>query len=807
MTFMFPGQSYDLIKRTPNSLYQLISDFSTSRNAERVAYAERIIDILQSKPALTNSIFKRIYMYSIERTVKETLKQISSLYAPTTLENSSDHERNYKIRRTIIRLLDFVLIEMGRHPSVRTDNYPLNMIDPILPYMLQFVTSSDVPIRNKAARILHEITSISMIEYAPTLLSVDCAALQADISLRGPHEWEKSPINMAAALNLIGCISSLFVDADVSSPCIETVKLLIRIASSLLTSEEALQNVANCLPLTLLVTSLTAAPPTHHLPILNIYLEFCDNCHPIIDVQESFLTRLLAVFPPNTRLDDPLTVVLLLLLTSLASPDSLWDPLLNCLSNSEHPSRLALCLLASIKPDLTRTPTLTLRPQVVPRIARLLLQDLDEQTQTVLICLLGQNADRSNGDGLEENEAQQIVEKLLEIEQRHPLHTDIQETEKTTTDGTTLSPLVDGRGEAASSAGKETNVNELADVWRVMRMAVSSLADSPSGLERLHVLYPLIFLQMKERGSTLLCKDKRAEQTREDLLPALVRVCSELTPLLRTVDCFPLVHLVSSFLHLMPQPTNRRQQQIPIGYDQPDDLDLIELPDCYVRMKEFFLRVDEVTQGLDGYDITHHTIFPPSSTEPSTADADCVISRPLTLLKIFVDFEVKCIGVREAALLQQNNSTAPDQTRRQLLLHLLSAMNRTNDFDPSAVCGVLLSFPRLPHGTTQLVNSLKDTIIVAHNPSPPVCAKEICRLLTLILMRAAPNEADSEEKWRVVLHEEGSEDMLNVILKQSLSEVGKRNGMNCTVASFIFEPSTILGITTPAHIPPVIRGI
>ncbi|KAK2948681.1 hypothetical protein BLNAU_16422 [Blattamonas nauphoetae] len=822
MTYLFPEKASRRFRRSWNSFYEIVTSFSETQNSPQAYYVERIIEILNNRSSQTEGLFNRFYLfetdkmwsmlvtlvkkfsfndnwnarYEIGRTIKETLKQSSSIFCPTTLGSSSDTRRNDVLKSATIHLLDFVLIEMGRLPSVQTDKYPLNMIDPLLPYMLLFITSSDPTIRDKAASILHSVTSVLPDECIPALCSVDTVALHADLSLHGPHEWEKSPINVAAASTLLGHLSALFADADVSSPCIETVKLFVRIASSLLTSEEALHNMANCLPLTLLVTALTAAPPSHHLPILNIFMEFFTSCEIYIEIQEPTMIRLLALLPPNARSDDPILVVLSKIVTRLTSSSSLWHALLTCLSNSEPFSKLALSLLAIIFTDTDEKLTLVVPPQIEPKITRLLLKDLDELSLSFLLSVLGHRADRSNGDRLEDDEAQRIVEKLLEIEQRYPLHTDTQETNKTTTDGTTLSAHVEGKGEPTSSARTGTSVSELVDVWRVMRMDVSSLAGSPSGLERLHVLYPLVFQRLKERGNTLLSKDKQAERIKQTLLPTLVRVCSELTPLLRTVDSFPLVHLVSSFLNLIRQPASR-------------------LPDSYVRVKEFFLRVDEVTHGLDAYDITHHTIFPPSSTEHSSAGADCAISRPIPLLEFFVDFEVNCIGVKETAFIQKRNTTATAQTRRQLLLHLLWAMRRTNDFNPSAVCGVLLSFPHLPPGTTKLVNSLKDIISVTRryyqeptfNPSLPVCSEETCRLFSVLLLRAVPNEVDSEERWRVVLREEGSEDMLNVILNKSLAELGMKIGMNCTVASFIFEPSTILGITTPAHIPPAIRGM
>ncbi|KAK2945409.1 hypothetical protein BLNAU_19678 [Blattamonas nauphoetae] len=832
------------VLNTPKSFSELVINFAASQNAERSVYAARLIDIIQKNPYQSSVIFDGFYMFEtdivwsmlvtlvetfhfssswtakehVKRTVKETLKQKSSSYNPTVLQNSSDHRGNDVLKRATIHLLDFVLIEMGRLPSVQTGQYPLNMIDPIVPYMLLFITSSDTTIQNKAASILHSVTSVPITECIPALSDVDVVTLQADLSLHG-WSFSGSPQESFSTVSiLIEHLSTFFTDADVSSPYVETVKLLIRIASSLLTSEEALFNLANCLPLTLLVTALTAAPPSHHLPILNIYLDFTETCPFSVEIQEPFLKRLLSVFPPDTNSDGSFLVTLLKFLTRLTFLSSLWGALFPCLSNSEPSSKITLCLLAIINDKRRYEARFDIQRKKVPKIAPLLLQDLDELTLSFLLSVLGQNADRSNGDRLEEDEAQRIVEKLLEIEQRPPLHTDTQETEKTATDGTTLSPLVDGKGEPGTSSRTGKSVNELVDVWRVMRLVVSSLAGSPSGLERLHVLYPLIFQRLKERGNSLLSKGKQAKQTREMLLPALVCVCSELTPLLQTVDCFPLVHLVSSFLISIRKPKNRRPKPRPKQrQEQSVNLDSIELPVSFALMKEFFLRVHVVTQGLDGYDITHHTIFPPSSTEHSSAGADCVISRPILLLEFFVDFEVKCIGVKEAALLQQNNPTTPDPIRRQLLLHLLSTMKQTNDFDPSAVCGVLLSFPRLPPSTILLIHSLRDVIIISRvhprirsysttfNTSLPVSAEGTCRLFSALLMRAVPNEADSEEIWRVVLREEGWEDMLNVILNQSLTEVGMKNGMNCTVTSSLFKPSTIPGDTEPTETIPPLR--
>ncbi|KAK2946395.1 hypothetical protein BLNAU_18646 [Blattamonas nauphoetae] len=742
---------------------------------------------------------------NIERTVKATLTQISSLLGPAALENTSEYRKNNQLKQATIHLLDFVLIEMGRLPSVQTSTYPLNMIDPLLPYLLQFVTSSDSTIQEKSARILHSVTSISMNGCIPILRNVDSTALQADFELFRPHMRTKAPVDLAAASTLIGHLSTLFADPIVSSPCIETVRLLVGIVSSLLTLENVDNNIANCLPLTLLVMALTAAPPSHRLQILTIFLEFFTNSNISIEIKKPFLKHIFTIITPDTHSDDPLIVTLSKLLTSLTFVNSLSSTLFDFLSDTEPTNTLALSLMVNVKTDQKEKSKLTVQPRVVPKITSLVLKDLDERQLSFLLSMLGTIANHSTGGRFEENEAQQIVERLLEIEQRHPLQLDAEDIGKTTTDGMEPSPHDEEKGEAGASARTGTSVNELVDVWRVMRMVVSSLAGSPSGLERLHVLYPLIFLRMKERGTSILSQDGQTTPMRRILLTALVRVCLELIPLLKTIDCFPLVHLVSSILHWICHPSNGHPQSLTSQYTQQSGSpDKIKLPYYYARLKEFFLRVDEVTQGLDAYDITHHEVFvTPSSTEDVATGADYVVSRPIPLLKYFVDFEVKCFGVKKAAFIQKKNPTMPDQTRQHLLLHLLATMNRTNDFAPSAVIEVLLSFPTLPSGTSALVHSLKNTIIVAHNPSPPVCAREICCLINALLMRAAPNEADSEERWRLVLREEGWEDLLNVILKKSLAEIAMKNGMNCTVASFLFEPSTILGTASPTDILPM----
>ncbi|KAK2946008.1 hypothetical protein BLNAU_19084 [Blattamonas nauphoetae] len=550
--------------------------------------------------------------------------------------------------------------------------------------------------------------------------------------------------------------------------------------------------MANCLPLTLLITTLTAAPPSHYLPILNIFIRFWASYDITIIFKEPYLKNLLAIFPPDTSSDDHVITALLTLLSRRITPSYLWKALVEYAVTTNPPSKIALSILSRIWINPQKISPMMVRRYDVPRIARLLFQELDELSLSFVLSVLGQNADLSDEFRFEDDEAQQIVEKLLEIEQRHPLHTDTQETEKTTTDGTPLSPVVARKGKPTSSTTGEQGQRKLVDVWRVMRMAVSSLAGSPSGLERLHVQYPFIFQRLKERGNTLLREGRQAEPKKDELLLALVRVCSELTPLLRTVDCFPLVHLVSSFLHLIRYPPDRTTQQSGRAHS-------VELPDSYVRMKEFFFRVDEVTHGLDGYDIAHHTIFPPSSTEHSSGGANRAISRPIPLLEFFVDFEVKCIGVGGLAY-HLRNTTVPDQTRRQLLLHLLRTMKTLDFFDSTAVAVVLLSFSNLQTDNYPRIHTFMDTFTgrstlypetPESNASLPLRAKERCHLLTLLLLRAAPNEADSEEKWRVVLREEGWEDMLCMILKTSLATFAMMNGMNCFDIIFTLPPSRI----------------
>ncbi|KAK2951253.1 hypothetical protein BLNAU_13869 [Blattamonas nauphoetae] len=584
---------------------------------------------------------------------------------------------------------------MERRPSVQTTQYPLIMMNPILPYLLLFVGSSDTTVQTKAASILQAVTSVSMSECLSALHSVDCAALLADIELCDTSRFRRTPPDFSAASTLIGDLSTLFTDPAFSSTCVDTVKLLTQIVSSLLTSEDALKNMGNCLPLTLLVMTLTAAPSSHHLRILTIFLEFSAKC-------------LTSIVPPNAPIDNPLIVTLSKLRTKLATPSSLWYTLVALLSPSNPSSNLALCLLTIINTGRKASTFPILHHQDGPRIAPLLLQDLDELELSLLLSLLGRNADDSTGVGLGEEDAQQIVERLLVIEQRHPLHPHTQHSHPATpSEGTTLPPRIDRTGEADASTRTNTSVGQVVDVWRVMGMVVSSLARSPSGLERLQVLYPLVFERLKARGASLFRKDEQAERTRERLLAALVRVCSELVPLLRTVDFFPLVHLVSSFLNSILHPADGHPHLDRSRYS-------LNLLHSFDPLNEFFLRLDEVTQGLDEYDINRHDIFfTPLSAEDVSTGEDYVVSRPIPLLQFFVEFEVKCIGVEQTALLQQNNPTVSDQTRRQLLLHLLATMKKTNELDPEAAVGVLWSFRGLPPGTGQLIDTLKDVILVA----------------------------------------------------------------------------------------------
>ncbi|KAK2963968.1 hypothetical protein BLNAU_1049 [Blattamonas nauphoetae] len=655
-------------------------------------------------------------------------------------QRNTDYGRLYKLKASTNTLLDFIIAELRQVQTVSVGLYPLSMIEPLLPHLLLFINSTEWSIQRKAGIILNRVTSISRDITVPTLNLIGTVGPTADINLNDRTSLAKLPINFPASSTLIRRLSDLFTDPDFTSRWVEKVQLLIRIASCLMTSSKTLGNMANCLPLTLLELTLIAAPPSNHLHILTIYHQFVLDCGNYVVIKAPFMKSLLRALTPDAPSNGQLIVTLSQFLTSLASLSTVWDALTPCLSDSTPSSRLALSLLARIEADKQETPALN------------------------------------------ENEAQQIVDRLLEIEQQCSLHTDTQNTNKTTTDGTPLSPHVDGKGQPTSSARTGTSVSQLVDVWRVMRMVVSSLARSPSGLERMQLLYPLIFLRLKGRGTSLIRKDEQAEPKKDELLTALLRVCSALTPLLRTVDCFPLVHLVSSFSNSIYRDTNHR-------------LVLRTLSKPFLGMKEFFLRVDEATQGLYAYDITRHVLFfTPSAEEVSAeaedvpAEADCIVSRPLPLLKLFVDTE--------------NNRTTPDQTRRQLLLHLLSTMERTNDFDLSTVCGVLLSFSRLPPGTTELIHSFNDTLIVTRNPSPPMCPEETCHLMISLLKLASPNEADSEERWRVVLREEGSEDMLNMILKEPLAELARKNGMNCTVPSFLFSSSIIFGDNIPAGTPP-----
>ncbi|KAK2960923.1 hypothetical protein BLNAU_4010 [Blattamonas nauphoetae] len=313
--------------------------------------------------------------------------------------------------------------------------------------MLLFLTSSDTGIQNKAASILHSMTSVPPSECIPALNSVDPVALLADIDLHRRSSFQSPRESFSAASTLLGHLSALFGDADVSLPDVETVKLIIRIASSLLRSEKTLYHMANCLPLTLLVTTLTAAPPSHYLPILTIFIQFWASYEIYIEIQEPFMIRLLSVFPPDTSSDDHVITALLTLLSHLTSHSSLWKTLVEYVVTSNPPSKIALSILSRMEIDPQQISPLSVRRYDVPRIARLLFQELDELSLSFVLSVLVQCADLSTEERLEEDEAHQIVEKLLEIEQQFPLHTHTQETEKKYNDGTKLSTHVNGKGE------------------------------------------------------------------------------------------------------------------------------------------------------------------------------------------------------------------------------------------------------------------------------------------------------------------------------------------------------------------------
>ncbi|KAK2951548.1 hypothetical protein BLNAU_13570 [Blattamonas nauphoetae] len=237
-----------------------------------------------------------------------------------------------------------------------------------------------------------------------------------------------------------------------------------------------------CHPLTLLVIALTAAPPSHHLRILTINVEFFSNCEKTVEFNAPFVKRLLSALP----------IIL-------------------------FPLELTLCLFVRLHVTVQKRPVSSdhHRSRTGPQSPAPSAEPARARTFLPLL------------------RAQQIAERLLEIEQRHPLHPLAQGTHATTqSDGTTLAPHVGRNGKADASTGVETNVVQVLDVLHVQRIVV---------------LYPLIFVQLKERGTSLFRNEKQANQTMEMLLPSLVSVCSVLAPLLKTVDCFPLVRLVLSF--------------------------------------------------------------------------------------------------------------------------------------------------------------------------------------------------------------------------------------------------------------------
>ncbi|KAK2940308.1 hypothetical protein BLNAU_24781 [Blattamonas nauphoetae] len=125
-----------------------------------------------------------------------------------------------------------------------------------------------------------------------------------------------------------------------------------------------------CHPLTLLVIALTAAPPSHHLRILTINVEFFSNCEKTVEFNAPFVKRLLSALPSDAPSDCLLIITLPKFLTSLASFSSLWSSLSACLSDSTSPSRNALSLLTTIEAGKPEKHVLNVQSKDGPTITR-----------------------------------------------------------------------------------------------------------------------------------------------------------------------------------------------------------------------------------------------------------------------------------------------------------------------------------------------------------------------------------------------------------------------------------------------------
>ncbi|KAK2951627.1 hypothetical protein BLNAU_13511 [Blattamonas nauphoetae] len=110
-----------------------------------------------------------------------------------------------------------------------------------------------------------------------------------------------------------------------------------------------------CHPLTLLVIALTAAPPSHHLRILTINVEFFSNCEKTVEFNAPFVKRLLSALPSDAPSD-----CLLIITAKVSDQPSILFPLSSlsaCLSDSTSPSRNALSLLTTIEAEPARART------------------------------------------------------------------------------------------------------------------------------------------------------------------------------------------------------------------------------------------------------------------------------------------------------------------------------------------------------------------------------------------------------------------------------------------------------------------
>ncbi|KAK2946756.1 hypothetical protein BLNAU_18352 [Blattamonas nauphoetae] len=201
-----------------------------------------------------------------------------------------------------------------------------------------------------------------------------------------------------------------------------------------------------------------AAPPSHHLRILTINVEFFSNCEKTVEFNAPFVKRLLSALRPSDAPSDCLLIITLpKFLTSLASFSSFGAHSLLVCPTPRHRPETPCLFEATIEAGKPEKHVLN-------------VQSKDGPTITRSFC---RTCEHAHSFHFSVKAKAQIAERLLEIEQRHPLHPLAQGTHATTqSDGTTLAPHVGRNGKADASTGGETDVVQVLDVLHVQRIVV-----------------------------------------------------------------------------------------------------------------------------------------------------------------------------------------------------------------------------------------------------------------------------------------------------------------------------------------------